>query len=173
MKHLFKLSGALLLDQFVGCFAGWMMILCVSVIFKKSMLGHLVALIFCFGFYAYTCYNSSFKSGFHDSHRAIRDTAYKGYLYKGAISGFIAAIPLLIFYFVCLFSKLDILKFYYMTVNMYWTWPMSNLFPSNALLIMGLTFVPMILIPWLGYIAGYKNFLFTDLFMSLYQKSSK
>ena len=34
MKHLFNLSGALLLDQFVGCFAGWMMILCVSVIFN-------------------------------------------------------------------------------------------------------------------------------------------
>lgn len=173
MKHLLKLSGSLLLDQFIGCISGWMMILCVSVIFKKSIVGHLLALIFCFGFYAYACYNSSFKSGFYDSHRAIDDIEYRGYLYSGAISGLISIIPLLTLYIVCILINAGILKFYYMVFNMYWTWPMTNLFPSHIDLMMGLTFIPMVLIPWLGYIAGYKNFVFSDYFIKLYKKLSQ
>lgn len=170
MKHLLKLVGALLLDQLVGIISAFMLVLCVSVIFKNSLTGYLLAFCICFGFYAYVTYNSSFKSGFHDSHRAIRDRQYKGYWYKGAVSGAVAAIPLFVIYVLYRLTGAGIVAVYYMIADMYWTWPMSCMFPNHRQLVMLLAFVPMVLIPWIGYIAGYKNFMVSDVIMKYYRK---
>ncbi len=170
MKHFFKLFGSLMADQFIGCISGFMLVLCVATFFKNSLMGFVLAFIISFGFYAYVTYNSAFKSGFHDSHRAIKDENYSGYLYIGAAAGALSAAPLMILYIIYKALNAGILGVYYMVANMYWTWPMINIFPNHQPLVMPLVVIPMILIPWLGYIAGYKNFLLLDYFMNLYQK---
>ncbi len=170
MKHILKLIGALLLDQFIAIIAGCMMVVMVVTIFQNSLTGFIVAFLICFSFFAYISYNSAFKYGFHDSHRAIKDPLYHGYLYKGALAGALSAIPLLIFYIVYSITKAGILGIYYMIANMYWTWPMINIFPNHKTLAMLTVFIPMILVPWIGYIAGYKTFYFYDLVVKLYKK---
>lgn len=169
MKRLLKLSGSLILDQFVGIIAGSMLVLCVALL-KNSLMAYVGAFIFAFSFYAYATYNSSFKCGFRDHHRIRKDATYKGYLYKGAISGFIAAIPLSSLYFVYLFTRSTNVFVVYMIADMYWTWPLKGIIPNHPLIVTTTSLIPMVIIPWLGYIAGYKNFLFQDLFVNLYKK---
>lgn len=170
MKHLFKLAGSLLLDQFVGIISAFMLVLCVAGIFKNSLTGYALAFCICFGFYVYVTYNSAFKSGFHDSHRAIKDRQYKGYWYKGGIAGAISALPLFVIYVVYQITGAGIVAVYYMIADMYWTWPMCCMFPNHRQAVIALAFVPIVVIPWIGYIAGYKNFMITDVVMKLYKK---
>lgn len=171
MKHLLKGAGLLILDQVMSVFVGIMFVPCVAMFFKNSLfLGYVVAFICCFAFYVYVSYITAFKKGFHDSHRAIKDLNYRGYLYKGALAGLIAAIPLIAVYIFYLVTGAGIVRRYFMIFNMFFTWPMFNIFPNHVPAIMILAFVPLIIVPWLGYIAGYRNFLFADLFAKLYNK---
>lgn len=172
MKHFFKGIGSLLLDQLVGIISAFMLVLCVSTIFENSLTGYTVAFLICFGFYAYVTYNSAFKSGFHDKKRIFKDPQYWGYLYKGALIGVVAALPLLTLYVAYRISGAGILALYYMIADMYWTWPMINMFPNHQAFVMAIAFVPMVLIPWVAYIAGYKNFMISDQVIKLYKKFS-
>ena len=169
MKHILKLAGSLLLDQFVGIISGFMLVLCVSVLFQNSLSGYTLAFCICFGFYYFVTYNSAFKSGFRDKHRILKDRSYKGYLYNGLIAGAVAAIPLVILFILCRVTEASIMVLYYMIVNMYWSWPMMNIFPNHLNAVMICAFVPMAIIPWAAYIAGYHNFLFSDLIIKCYK----
>ena len=170
MKHILKCAASLILDQFVGIISGFMLVLCVSTIFENSLTGYTIAFCICFGFYAYVTYNSAFKSGFHDKNRTEKTPHYFGYLYKGALAGIVAAIPLLTLYIAYRMTNAGIVALYYMIANMYWTWPMINIFPNHQQFMMAVAFLPMILIPWFGYIAGFKNFMISDLALKLYKK---
>ena len=170
MKHILKLSLSLLMDQFVGIISGFMLVLCVSALFQNSLSGFFLAFCVCFGFYYFVTYNSAFKSGFHDKHRIVKDQSYKGYLYKGLIAAVIAALPLVCLFILCRITKATILVLYYMIFNMYWSWPMMNMFPNHLNLVMILAFVPMIVIPWCAYIAGYHNFMISDVILKFYKK---
>ena len=167
MKQFFKLVGSLLLDQLVGIIGGMMTVLCVSTFFNNSFLGYFV---FCFGFYAYVTYNSAFKGGFRDPRRIRKDTPYSGYWYKGALAGIVSVLPLLAILLVYVISGRPDWALYYMVADMYWTWPLAGMFKSHQMLIMSLTFIPSILIPWIGYIAGFKNFIVLDKVLELYRK---
>ena len=114
--------------------------------------------------------NSSFKSGFRDKRRIEKDPTYHGFLYKGALAGFLAALPLFGLYLSYRITSAGVLGLYYMLANMYWTWPMINIYPNHQPLVMVLAFVPMLIIPWIGYIAGYKNFILADLAVKIYNK---
>ena len=170
MKHLFKLVGSLLLDQAVGIIGGSMMVLCVSTFFNNSFWGYFLAFIFAFGFYAYVTYNSAFKGGFRDPHRIRREEGYYGFLFKGALAGILSIIPLLGLFIYYVVSKRPEWAFYYMIADMYWTWPLTGIFKSHQTLIMATTFLPSVIIPWIGYIAGYRNFLLIDKVLALYRK---
>ncbi len=170
MKHILKTAGSLLLDQFIGSIAACMLVVCVAVLFKQSLLGFVLAFVIAFAFYAYITYNSSFKAGFRNVNRIQHDPSYKAYWYNGALAGLISAIPLLGFFIWFLISGAGIVAVYFMICDMYWTWPLSNIFPNHRLLVMCLAFLPIIVIPWIGYIAGYKNFLLSDVAMKFYKK---
>lgn len=174
MKRFFKMVGSFWLDQFVGIIGGSMMVLPVVTFFKDNMmLGYTLAFIFSFGFYAYVLYNSAFKSGFRDEKRITKDPSYRGYLYKGALGGVVAALPTAIFFVCCMIFK-EILYLYYEILTMYWTWPLGNiLLWKNPHLVMGLAMVPTVLLPWIGYIAGYKNFSVFDKVLTAYRKFMK
>ncbi|MBQ7034787.1 MAG: hypothetical protein IJN34_03520 [Clostridia bacterium] len=173
MKQFFKTVGSLLMDQFVGILSASMLVLCVATFFKNSLLGFMLAFLICFGFYAYVTYNSSFKSGFRNRHRITKDKSYYGYLYIGALEGLVAALPLFILYIAYRSTNSPDLAFCYMIGNMYWTWPIASIFPNHQELAIPLGFIPMILIPWIGYIAGYKNFVVLDLLVKIYKKFEK
>lgn len=169
MKKFFKFIGSLFLDQFVGALSGSMLVLCVSTFFNNSKLGFLLAFIFSFGFYAYVTYNTGFKAGFKDTHRVQKDKSYRGYLFKGLLAGGITTLPLVALLIVYITTDNGIYALYYMIANMYWTWPLAGIFKSHQILIMALTYVPIVVIPWIGYIAGYKNFVLLDKFVELYK----
>ncbi len=173
MKQFFKTVGSLLLDQFIGILSASMLVLCVATFFKYSLLGFMLAFLVCFGFYAYVTYNTAFKSGFRNKHRITKDKSYYGYLYMGALEGLIAALPIIVLYIVYLSTKSPAVEFCYKIGNMYWAWPMRNIFPNHQAFFLPLGFVPMILIPWIGYIAGYKNFIVLDLLVKIYKKFEK
>ena len=162
MKKFFKFVGSLFLDQLVGIISGSMLVLCVASFFQNSKLGYVLAFFFSFGFYAYVTYNSGFKAGFKDIHRVQKDPSYRGFLYKGLLSGGITIIPLVVLLIIYITTNNGVYAFYYMILNMYWTWPLAGIFKSHQILIMALTYVPMLFIPWIAYIAGYKNFVLLD-----------
>ena len=170
MKHILKMVGSLLMDQLVGIISGFMMIIGVAFFFKNSLTGYLLAASITIFLFSYIAYRSGFKGGFHDPRRISKDSSYHGYLYKGALAGLIAALPLLITYIIYRIVRNGTWALIFMLANMYWTWPLLGAFPNHQQLVMGLSFVPMILIPWLGYIAGYKNIIVGDLFLDLYKK---
>ena len=170
MKQFFKLVGSLLLDQFVGIIGGMMTVLCVSVFFNNNFWGYFLAFVFCFGFYAYVTYNSAFKGGFRDPRRIRKDASYAGHWYKGALAGVVSVLPLLGVLLFYVISGREQWALYYMVADMYWTWPLSGIFKSHQMLIMSLTFVPSILIPWIGYIAGFNNFVVFDKVLEVYRK---
>ena len=170
MKQLLHTAGSLFLDQFIGVIAGMMMPLCVAMLFGNRLPGYLLAAAITIFLYAYCAYRSGFKGGTKDVHRATNTPSYKGYLYRGALAGLIAAAPLLIVYIIYKATGNGNAAFIFMMSNMYWTWPLKGSFPNHQQLIMATAFVPMIALPWLGYIAGYKQFLFSDLVMKMYKK---
>ncbi len=170
MKKFFKLVGSLFLDQFVGALSGSMLVLCVSTFFNNSKLGFLLAFVFSFGFYAYVTYNSGFKAGFKDIHRVQKDPSYRGHLYKGFLAGCVTILPLVALLIIYITTNNGIYALYYMIANMYWTWPLAGIFKSHQVLIMALTYIPMVIIPWIAYIAGYKNFVLLDKIIFSYKR---
>lgn len=170
MKKFFKFVGSLFLDQVVGIISGSMLVLCVASIFENSKTGYFLAFLFSFGFYAYVTYNSGFKAGFRDIHRVQKGLSYRGYYFKGLLAGSVTIIPLIAVLTIYLITNNGIYAFYYMILNMYWTWPLAGIFKSHQVLIMALGYVPMLFIPWISYIAGYKNFVLLDKLILLYKK---
>ena len=167
MKNIFKLSLSLFFNQILGVVSGMMCFMFAFFLAGTGIWAFVLYLAITFSFFVYIQYQAAFKSGFHDSDRRNKKES-KAYLLKGAAAGAISAIPvlaLIIIYFVALFignnalnqvSKL-ILSF----VTMYFSWPLSGIFPNHSNEIVAATILPLVLVPSLGYIAGYKNF---DLF---------
>ena len=57
-----------------------------------------------------------------------------------------------------------------MIATMYWTWPLGGLTGwFDRYLIMGLAIVPAVILPWIGYIAGFKNFSVFDRLLIAYK----
>ncbi len=170
MKHVLKTSLSILIDQFMSCVLGWMFVPFMVVFFKNSLSGYSLVFAICTGFFIYVTYNSAFKKGSHDSKRPLKDPTYKGYLYKGALAGLISAIPLLVLYVLYLMSGNRVVGVYFQNASMYCTWPLTRMFPNHIQTVMPLVFIPIVVVTWLGYIAGYKVFYITDLVMKLYNK---
>ncbi len=170
MKHFFKGVGSLLLDQVVANISAAMLVLSVSVIFKNSLPGYVLALCITMLLYGYCAYRSGYKSGNRDPRRVPKDPKYGGFLYLGAAEGVIAALPLFVIYLLYQIGKFWWAWLGFRLADMYWFWPLAGIFPNHQPLIMALAFIPMILFPWLGYIAGYKNFILSDVFLNMYKK---
>ncbi len=171
MKKNLKTVFELILDQFIGIISACMLVLCVAQFFKNSQTGYILAFCVCFGFYVYATYLTAFKAGFRDQHRILKDVAYRGYLYKGALLGAGSAIPLFVVLMIYLLvTKSASLVFYFM--DMYWIWPLSRIFPNHVNELLYLAFLPMIFVPWISYIAGYKNFVLFDFVIQWFKKTS-
>ena len=125
-----------------------------------------IFLLFAYPFFIYIEYRSAFYHGFHDSNRRNAPDS-KSYLFKGALAGFISAIPMivLIIVYVVFYDNVFVsqsAKLYARVIAMYYNWPMCNIFPNHTLEVLLSSLAGLIVFPMIGYIAGYKNFVISD-----------
>ena len=168
MKKMLSTVLSLLLDQFIAVISACMMFL-PTVQFMSSLWGYALAFAVCFGFYAYTTYLTAFKAGFHDSNRIQKTENYRAFLYKGAILGAISAIPLLIVVLLYFFVASQAWYGVFF-IDMYWVWPLRCIFPNHLYAVVLTAFIPMVFVPWVAYIAGFKNIMVSDWLIKLYKK---
>jgi len=167
MKNVFKLSLSLLGNQILASVGGAMCILFVNLIAGDTIAGHLLFLAINLSFFIYIEYRAAFTHGFHDSDRRNRPES-KSYLFKGLAAGVISVIPVSVligcfvyFYAIGHEPWMNLIKIVLRSVATYYVFPMLNLFPNHSLAVILSTLVLPLVIPMLGYIAGYKNFEWT------------
>ena len=178
MKNTLKLSLSLIGNQLL-CFAGSVMCLIfVNMVAGSTLMAHLLFLAINFSFFVYIEYRASFSAGFHDIDRR-NDVKSKTYLFRGAMAGAISIVPLavLVGFFVYFFSIshepwMNLLKIIIRTVSMYYVHPMLNIIPNHPLFVMISALIVPVIIPMLGYIAGYKNFEWTYEILKIRLKKS-
>lgn len=173
MKQIAKLSLSLFFNQILADTAGIMCVLFVVFVAGNGIGAHLLFLAITFPFFGYIEYRAAFKYGFHDSDRRNKPSS-RAYLYKGALAGLISAVPLILllaFYLYCMFSNyvhtLHLASLYTRIWSMYYCWPIYCIFPNHTLAVFFTSVLPLIIFPCLGYIAGYKNFLISDIIFKL------
>ena len=166
MKKTLKLSLSLLGNQFLASIGGAMCILFAYFRAGDTITAHVIFLLFAYPFFIYIEYRSAFYHGFHDSNRRNAPDS-KSYLFKGALAGFISAIPMivLIIVYVVFYDNVFVsqsAKLYARVIAMYYNWPMCNIFPNHTLEVLLSSLAGLIVFPMIGYIAGYKNFVISD-----------
>jgi hypothetical protein len=176
MKNIFKLSLSLLGNQILASVGGAMCIIFVHLIAGDTIPAHILFLAINMSFFVYIEYRAAFTHGFHDADRRNKPESKK-YLYKGFLSGAISVIPLLIiiaffvyFYVICHKPWMNLIKIILRSVATYYVFPMLNLFPNHSLgVILSSLIIPLV-VPTLGYIAGYKNFEWTYSILKIQKK---
>lgn len=168
MKQTVKLSLSLLMNQILASTGGIMCVIFVLLLAGSGLGAHIFFLALVFPFFIYIEYRAAYKYGFHDSDRRNKP-ASKAYLYKGAVAGAISLLPLALlvaFYIFCVLkgfdSTMQFAKLYVRIFSMYYCWPMCNIFPNHTLAVFLTSFITPIIVPCLGYIAGYKNVMLSD-----------
>ncbi len=168
MKNIFKLILSLIGNQILATVGAIMCIIFVNLVAGDTITAHILFLAITMTFFVYIEYRAGFTSGFHDSDRREKPKSKK-FIFKGALAGFVSAIPLcvlvgvyLYFYFSNQIPFANLIKLITRIVSMYYSFPMCNLFPNHCpeVLISSL-FFPVV-IPMIGYIMGYKGIYITD-----------
>jgi len=170
MKNILKLSLSLLGNQFISVIGAAMCIIFTNLFFGNTIATHIVFLLFTMPFFIYIEYRAAFTYGFHDSNRRNAPSD-KSFLFKGLISGFISYIPIMILIVLYLFNfysnQIPLSNFYKIIIrifSMYYNFPMCNLFPNHCPEVIISSIIVPLFVPMFGYIAGYKNFVISDLF---------
>ena len=167
MKKILKLSLSLLANQFLASIGGFMCVIFVWLIARDSIYSHLIFLLITYPFFIYIEFRAAFNYGFHNPDRRNKPES-KSYIYKGALSGLISAIPLIVLiciYIVTRSSNVilsETAKLYSLIICMYYNWPMCNIFPNHVTAVLLSSIIGVVIFPMLGYIAGYKNFILRD-----------
>lgn len=170
MKNILKLSLSLIGNQFIAVVGAAMCIIFTNLFFGDTILAHIVFLLFTMPFFIYIEYRAAFTYGFHDSNRRNAPND-KSYIFKGFLAGLISYLPLiiLIVIYLCYFfaNQIPLANFYKIIIriaSMYYNFPMCNLFPNHCPEVLISSIIPPVIVPMLGYIAGYKNFVISELF---------
>ena len=167
LKNTLKLSLSLIGNQVLCFVASAMCVIFVNLIAGSTLLAHLLFLAINFSFFVYIEYRAAFLAGFHDIDKRNNPHS-KSYFFRGAVAGCISVIPLAIFigFFLYFFlinhhPWMNLLKIFIRNISMYYVHPMLNIFPNHAVFVMISAIIIPIVIPMIGYIAGYKNFEWT------------
>ena len=179
MKKILKLSLSLLGNQFLASVAGFMCVIFVWLLAGNSILAHIIFLLFTYPFFVYIEYRAAYNTGFHDPDRRNAPDK-KSYIYKGAIAGFISAIPLYVLIVLFFIARgqgnvllTEYAKLYARIGAMYYNWPMCNIFPNHIAAVFLSSTVPPIILPMIGYIFGYKHIMLTDIVCKLFRIDPK
>lgn len=163
MKNIFKLSLSLLANQFLASIGGFMCIIFVWLIAGETIYAHMLFLLITFSFFIYIELRAAYKYGYSNPDRRNKPQS-KSYIFKGALSGLISSIPLMILIFIYIFTRpssiliSETAKLYSRIICMYYSWPMCNIFPNHVTAVLLSSLIWLIVLPMIGYIAGYKNF---------------
>ena len=180
MKNILKLSLSLLGNQALAFVGSTMCVIFVNLIAGNTLFAHLLFLAINLSFFVYIEYRASFSSGFHDPDRR-NDPYNKKFIFKGLVAGAVSIIPLLIFvsfylyfYFINHEPWYNLLTIHIRTISMYYVHPMLNIIPNHPLFVMITSLLIPIIIPMLGYIAGFKNYVWTyEILKIKFKKSEK
>ena len=179
MKNILKLSLSLLGNQFISVIGAAMCIIFTNLFFGNTIATHIVFLLFTMPFFLYIEYRAAFTYGFHDPNRRNAPNS-KSYLIKGLVAGFISFIPVMIIIVIYLYyfysNQIPWANFYKIIIrisSMYYNFPMCNLFPNHCPAVIMSSIIPPLFVPMLGYIAGYKNFVISNLIFKNKNQSPK
>ena len=163
-----KLWLSLLGNQFLASVGGFMCIIFVWFIAGDSIAAQLVFLCITFPFFMYIEYRAAFTCGFHNPDRRNKPDS-RAYIYQGALSGLLSAIPLYLLIIIYIAFKTageagraNLVRFFIKVISMYYNWPMCNIFPNHQTTVILTSMIWVIVFPMIGYIAGYKNFVLSD-----------
>lgn len=175
----FKLSLSLFLNQILSTVGGFMCIIFVNLLAGDTIAAHILFLVMTMPFFIYINYRASFTAGFHDSDRRNNPKS-KAFLHKGALAGVISIIPLIIlvtiygyYYLTSQIGWSNLYKIIIRIYSMYYNFPMCNLFPNHSFAVILSSLILPVFVPWLGYIAGYKNFVVLDKFLIYLKAKNK
>lgn len=169
MKPVFKLSGTLLLNQFIADIACCMCIIPFPFVFgQNSLLTYVLFLILNVFFYYYISYHGAYKAGFHDVSRHSSEAYDQGYLLRGLLGAVLGAVPsllMLLVWAVGHFGGVLYLKsgLYVFTMwNLFGYWPLQHIIPNHPVLICLVCLAMQILFPFIGYISGCKGIVYSQ-----------
>ena len=179
MKKVLKLSLSLLGNQVLGFVGSVMCIISVNLIAGDTIYAHLLFLLINLSFFIYIEYRAAFTSGFHDADRR-NNCLSKKYIWKGALAGVISIIPLLIiisfFLYAYFIGNVPLTNTFTILLRisaMYYVYPMLNILPNHMLAVVLSSVIVPIVVPMLGYIAGYKNYEWTYEILKIRLKKEK
>ncbi len=168
MKNVFKLSLSLLGNQFLASIGGFMCIIFVYMVAGDSIASQIIFLAITFPFFLYIEYRAAFTRGFHDPDRRNAPKS-RAFVWRGALAGIISAVPLyvliilyLVFYSSGAVASANLIKLFTRMISMYYNWPLCNIFPNHTPEVFLTSMVWVVIVPMLGYIAGYKNFMMSE-----------
>ncbi len=168
MKPVFKLSGSLILNQFLADIACGMCVFPFPMLFSDSLFTYLLFSAFIIFFFYYISYHGAYKVGFHDVGRHSSEQYDKGYLKRGVLASLIAASPTILMFVLWKIGAafnimiLKALQFPLFLWTMYGYWPLSHIFPNHITTCFLLCIAMQLIFPMIGYVSGYKGIVYTQ-----------
>lgn len=167
MKPVLKLSGSLLLNQFLADIASAMCVIPFPFMFDDTLFAYILYTAFMVFFFYYISYHGAYKVGFHDVGRHSSEEYDKGYLGRGVLAALLAAAPSILMFILWKIGKmlgivvLQTLQFPLFLWSMYGYWPLSHIWPNHITLVFLLCIAMQIIFPLIGYISGYKGIVYS------------
>lgn len=168
MKPIYKLSGTLLLNQFLADIACGMCVIPFPFMFGDSLFTYILFAALMIFFFYYISYHGAYKVGFHDVGRRSSKEYDRGYLKRGLLASLLAASPSIIMFLLWKIGKifgliwLQTLQFPLFLWTMYGYWPISHIIPNHITITFLLCILMQIVFPMIGYISGYKGIVYTQ-----------
>ena len=173
MKPVLKLSGTLLLNQFLANIACGVCVIPFPFFFGERRFTYVLFLALDLFFFYYISYHGAYKSGFHDVSRHSSVEYDRGFIKRGLLASFFAALPsILMFILWFIGRKLAINALLFFQVPLfYWglfgSWPLVHLMPNHMASVFALTILAQLVFPLVGYFSGYKGIVYRDALMRL------
>ncbi|MBQ6946917.1 MAG: hypothetical protein IJN42_02625 [Clostridia bacterium] len=179
MKLVLKLSGTLLLNQFIANIACCMCVIPFPFVFGEAFLTYVLFLALDVFFFYYISYHGAYKSGFHDVSRHSSSEYDRGYLGRGLLASLLGATPSILMLlvwgigyigdFVYLKSGLYVFSIW----NLFGYWPLSHIIPNHMAINCALCLLMQIAFPFIGYVCGYKGIVFTQRIKDAFKQRSE
>ncbi len=167
MKPVLKLSGTLLLNQFLANIACAMCVIPFPFMFGESLFTYTLFTALIMFFFYYISYHGAYKVGFHDVSRRSSKEYDKGYLKRGIIAALLAASPSILMFVLWYIGRaFGIVALHSLQVplflwNMFGYWPITHIIPNHIASTFLICIAVQILFPLVGYISGYKGIVYS------------
>jgi len=167
MKPVLKLSGTLLLNQFLADIACAMCVIPFPFMFGESLFTYSLFTALIMFFFYYISYHGAYKVGFHDISRRSSKEYDKGYLKRGITAALIAALPSILMFILWFIGReFDIIALHSLQVplflwNMFGYWPIIHIIPNHIFCTFLICIIVQIIFPLVGYISGYNGIVYS------------